>query len=81
MSCIVDKKETGEVYTSCVLDYGKPDDCGEAVSLQKQGKSKRQCKYWISDKNLVKALEDAALANEDENIKNLLIDAANALRT
>lgn len=44
MTCHVDIK-IGEIYQSCCLDYGKPEDCTLAKSIQ----SKHQCKHWVNN--------------------------------
>lgn len=49
MVCVVDKKVLNEVYPSCVLDYGKPEDCSMA-----EGKTTRdQCEFWVDEKKAV----------------------------
>ena len=45
MGCIVDKEETNEVYSSCVLDYKKPEDCTKAAGLTKR----EECIFWVVD--------------------------------
>ena len=44
MTCNVDIK-IDEIYPSCCIDYGKPEDCSFTKSIQ----SKHQCKHWVDD--------------------------------
>jgi len=37
------------VGESCVFDNGEPiENCGVAVALNKSGKGKNECEYWIT---------------------------------
>ena len=50
MGCTVDKNQTNEVYPSCVIDYGKPEDCLKAKGFI----AKEECAFWIPDKKSVR---------------------------
>ena len=42
LTCHVDEKKLKEVYSSCVIEYGKYEDCTYAKGRTKP----EQCQYW-----------------------------------
>ncbi len=42
MTCHVDEKKLKEVYSNCVIEYGKQEDCTHAAGRTKPN----QCQYW-----------------------------------
>lgn len=80
MTCHVDENETKEVYSSCVLEYRKPEDC----SNSKNKKSPRECEFWkqkeIKKRDFVVELEALASHLYPSVRGEVAQDAANHIR-
>jgi len=80
MTCHVDEKQTKEVYSNCVLEYGKPEDCSHA----KNKKTPRECEFWntkeIKKRDFVVELEALASHLYPSVRGEAAQDAANHIR-
>lgn len=57
MTCHVDEKKQNEVYSTCVIEFGKPEDCSHA----KNKSTPLECEFWkpktIKKRDFVHELE------------------------